>query len=103
MKYVIDTSVVIKTVIELSQQFRQSVYDCLYVALAEREGCEVVTADGSCQFSEADVQRISENSRKLAQLREGPFNSLSAWTPATNSNRMFVKDGSAWIGWSTWS
>lgn len=31
--------------LEISQQFRQSVYDCLYVALAEREGCELVTAD----------------------------------------------------------
>lgn len=31
--------------IEIAQQFRQSVYDCLYVALAEREACELVTAD----------------------------------------------------------
>jgi predicted nucleic acid-binding protein len=26
-------------------QTRQGVYDCLYVALAEREGCELLTAD----------------------------------------------------------
>jgi predicted nucleic acid-binding protein len=31
--------------VELSSQFRIGVYDCLYVALAEREGCELVTAD----------------------------------------------------------
>jgi predicted nucleic acid-binding protein len=31
--------------LELAKQFRQTVYDCLYVALAEREGCEFVTAD----------------------------------------------------------
>jgi predicted nucleic acid-binding protein len=31
--------------IGLSSQFRIGVYDCLYVALAEREGCELVTAD----------------------------------------------------------
>jgi predicted nucleic acid-binding protein len=31
--------------LELAKQFRQTVYDCLYVALAEREGCELVTAD----------------------------------------------------------
>lgn len=31
--------------IEIAQQFRQTVYDCLYVALAEREGCELITAD----------------------------------------------------------
>ena len=31
--------------IEISSQFRIGVYDCLYVALAEREGCEFVTAD----------------------------------------------------------
>ncbi len=31
--------------VELSSQAKIGVYDCLYVALAEREGCEVVTAD----------------------------------------------------------
>jgi predicted nucleic acid-binding protein len=31
--------------IALSSQSRIGVYDCLYVALAEREGCELVTAD----------------------------------------------------------
>ncbi len=30
---------------EISSQMRIGVYDCLYVALAEREGCELVTAD----------------------------------------------------------
>lgn len=30
---------------ELSSAFRIGVYDCLYVALAEREGCELITAD----------------------------------------------------------
>ena len=29
----------------ISSQARIGVYDCLYVALAEREGCELVTAD----------------------------------------------------------
>ena len=32
--------------IGLSSQLRIGVYDCLYLALAERERCEVVTADG---------------------------------------------------------
>src|SRR5262245_10600563 len=31
--------------LELAKQFRQTVYDCLYVALAEREGYELVSAD----------------------------------------------------------
>ncbi|HKI36227.1 MAG TPA: type II toxin-antitoxin system VapC family toxin [Gemmataceae bacterium] len=31
--------------IDISSQFRQGVYDCLYVALAERDNCELVTAD----------------------------------------------------------
>jgi len=31
--------------IAISVQVRHGVYDCLYVALAEREGCELVTAD----------------------------------------------------------
>src|SRR5258708_342994 len=30
----------------ISSQARIGVYDCLYVALAERENCEFVTADG---------------------------------------------------------
>ncbi|MGO9471490.1 MAG: type II toxin-antitoxin system VapC family toxin [Isosphaeraceae bacterium] len=30
---------------EISSQMRIGVYDCLYVALAEREGCELITAD----------------------------------------------------------
>lgn len=29
----------------ISSQMRSGLYDCLYVALAEREGCELVTAD----------------------------------------------------------
>ena len=31
--------------LEIAKRFRQTVYDCLYIALAEREGCELVTAD----------------------------------------------------------
>src|SRR4051794_19803756 len=30
---------------EISSSVRMGVYDCLYVALAEREGCELLTAD----------------------------------------------------------
>ena len=30
---------------DIAAQFRETVYDCLYVALAEREQCELVTAD----------------------------------------------------------
>ena len=30
---------------ELSSQYRIGVFDCLYIALAEREQCQVVTAD----------------------------------------------------------
>jgi hypothetical protein len=30
---------------DISSTSREGVYDCLYVALAEREGCELVTAD----------------------------------------------------------
>jgi predicted nucleic acid-binding protein len=30
---------------DISSQTRQGVYDCLYVALAEAEGCELITAD----------------------------------------------------------
>jgi predicted nucleic acid-binding protein len=32
--------------VELSSQLRIGVYDCLYIALAEREQCALVTADG---------------------------------------------------------
>jgi predicted nucleic acid-binding protein len=31
--------------VEISSRYRAAFYDCLYVALGEREGCEVVTDD----------------------------------------------------------
>jgi predicted nucleic acid-binding protein len=31
--------------VDISSQFRGGLYDCLYVALAEREGCQLVTDD----------------------------------------------------------
>jgi predicted nucleic acid-binding protein len=31
--------------IEIARKARIAVYDCVYVALAEREGCEMITAD----------------------------------------------------------
>ena len=31
--------------IEIASRHRIGVYDCLYVALAEREGCDLITAD----------------------------------------------------------
>lgn len=31
--------------IDISSQTRSGFYDCLYVALSEREGCELITAD----------------------------------------------------------
>ena len=31
--------------VDISSQTRSGLYDCLYVALAEREGCELVTDD----------------------------------------------------------
>lgn len=40
MKYVLDSSV-----IEVSVATRQAVYDCIYLALAESERCEMVSAD----------------------------------------------------------
>jgi predicted nucleic acid-binding protein len=30
---------------EIAKQYRRSVYDCLYIALAEREQCEFISAD----------------------------------------------------------
>jgi predicted nucleic acid-binding protein len=34
--------------IQIATRARIGVYDCLYVALAEREACELVTADAGC-------------------------------------------------------
>jgi predicted nucleic acid-binding protein len=36
---------VIARAIDISSRTRSGYYDCLYVALAESEGCELVTAD----------------------------------------------------------
>jgi predicted nucleic acid-binding protein len=35
----------LKRALDMASRARIGVYDCLYVALAEREGCELVTAD----------------------------------------------------------
>ena len=35
----------LKRVLDIASPARIGVYDCLYVALAEREGCELLTAD----------------------------------------------------------
>jgi predicted nucleic acid-binding protein len=35
----------LRRVVEISSQLRVGVYDCLYIALAEQEGCELLTAD----------------------------------------------------------
>jgi len=35
----------LRRAVEISSQKRIGVYDCLYVALAEAEGCQLVTAD----------------------------------------------------------
>jgi predicted nucleic acid-binding protein len=35
----------LRRAVDISSLMRVGVYDCLYVALAEREGCELVTAD----------------------------------------------------------
>jgi predicted nucleic acid-binding protein len=35
----------LKRALDIASQSRIGVYDCLYVALAEREGCELLTAD----------------------------------------------------------
>lgn len=40
---------VLSRAIEIAKQFRQSVYDSLYAALAELEGCDYVTADAKFQ------------------------------------------------------
>ena len=51
MKYVLDSPKffshlsLMPDAIQLSSQVRIGVYDCLYVALAEREQCRVATAD----------------------------------------------------------
>ena len=36
----------VRRAVDISSAMRIGVYDCLYVALAEREGCELIPADG---------------------------------------------------------
>lgn len=49
--------------VALAKAARMGVYDCLYVALAEREGCKLITADG----------------RMKANLPSGPITLLSSF------------------------
>lgn len=41
----VDAVSLLPRALEMAQKFRQTVYDCLYVALAEREGCELDRPD----------------------------------------------------------
>lgn len=41
-----DSSPLLTRAIEISLSTKRAVYDCIYLALAEAEGCELVTADG---------------------------------------------------------
>jgi predicted nucleic acid-binding protein len=50
---------------EISSGARHSFYDCLYVALAEREGCELLTAD---QKLITNLQRVFPFITSLASL-----------------------------------
>jgi predicted nucleic acid-binding protein len=40
-----DTLLILARAYEIAHAHRETVYDCLYVALAERETCEFITAD----------------------------------------------------------
>jgi len=40
-----NSTLLLPRALEIASQARRSIYDCLYVALAERENCELVTAD----------------------------------------------------------
>lgn len=40
-----DSLPLLRRAVAISSATRQGLYDCLYVALAEREGCEFITAD----------------------------------------------------------
>jgi predicted nucleic acid-binding protein len=45
----------ISRAVELSSQLRIGVYDCIYAALAERERCELLTADNKLVISLSPV------------------------------------------------
>lgn len=51
--------------IDLSSRTRSSVYDCLYVALAEHESCELVTAD----------------TKLMRNLADAPIRDIASFTP----------------------
>jgi predicted nucleic acid-binding protein len=51
---------------EISVSNRQAVYDCIYVALAEKEGCELLTAD------DAMVRRLKPRFPFVVRLSDLP-------------------------------
>lgn len=55
----------ISQAIDLASKTRSSVYDCLYVALAEQEGCEFATADA----------------KLLRNLASAPLRDLASFAP----------------------
>jgi predicted nucleic acid-binding protein len=61
---IFDSTPLLPRALVLAQTYRQSVYDCLYVALAERESCELVTADDRLvKAVEADLSFVIPLSR----------------------------------------
>jgi predicted nucleic acid-binding protein len=53
----------------IARQARIGVYDCLYVALAEREGCELVTADARLINSLQPTYPLLSRWRRCHELR----------------------------------
>jgi len=61
-----------KYVYEISSQFRIGAYDCLYVALAQRETCDLATADDK-------LVRNLQGSSRLNTPPAAPMASCSIW------------------------
>jgi predicted nucleic acid-binding protein len=64
--YLHPSSALLVRAMEISVSTRQAVYDCIYVALAEKEGCELLTAD------DAMVRRLKPHFPFLVLLADLP-------------------------------
>jgi predicted nucleic acid-binding protein len=58
----IDSLPLMNRAIKMSSRVRIGLYDCLYVALAEQEGCNLVTADEKLIKNLPGFPRISRSS-----------------------------------------
>jgi len=80
----------IRRAVQIASSARIAVYDCLYVALAEREGCDLVTADDRLINAIGSkfpfIKELASFSSKTFPCFSSPTTAVSAWSGSRNAS-----------------